>query len=436
MSAPQARTGARRPPPRQRSKAPIIAVVILAVLAFLASSLIGGVIVLGGLLGSAGGVAVGADAENAANINAATCYSPITVDGEFQIGALSKAQTRNAQLIVAAGLQRDAPKQEIVIALMTAMVESELLNVASSGNGQEASQSFPNDGVRPPNAQSVGLFQQQPWWGPMNVRMDPVGSAGLFYTALEKVNGWESMPLGDVAQRVQASAYPDRYALRERDASTLYDGLYQKVSSQLGASTPTATATSTATPTSTDTATVTNAALTDAGCGPGVYNGSLDGILAGEWADPLHEPYTITSGFPYYNSGGAHTGADLATHIGTPVYAAADGTVIAVQHLTYSFGNHIRIAHGGNVISIYGHLSVTYVQPGQKVKKGDLIGESGSSGRSSGPHLHFEVRTGATGPFTGVPVDPFAWMKLHGTNLACPPLAASITANLTAAQAC
>ncbi len=87
-----------------------------------------------------------------------------------------------------------------------------------------------------------------------------------------------------------------------------------------------------------------------------------------------------------------HTGIDLAAPLGTPVMAAADGIVVAVAHTSVGYGNYVMIAHGGGVITLYGHLLETDVSMGDKVARGKKIGLEGSSGLSTGPHVHFEVR--------------------------------------------
>ncbi|MCS6985532.1 MAG: M23 family metallopeptidase [Leptospiraceae bacterium] len=86
-----------------------------------------------------------------------------------------------------------------------------------------------------------------------------------------------------------------------------------------------------------------------------------------------------------------HTGIDLADEIGTPVYAAADGYV-TMSGYNGGYGIHIRLQHRFGYQTLYGHLSASYVYPGQVVKKGQMIGRLGSTGRSTGPHLHYEVR--------------------------------------------
>ncbi|TME54057.1 MAG: hypothetical protein E6I58_13815 [Chloroflexi bacterium] len=87
-----------------------------------------------------------------------------------------------------------------------------------------------------------------------------------------------------------------------------------------------------------------------------------------------------------------HTGIDLAAPLGTPVLAAADGIVVAVAHTSVGYGNYVMIAHGGGVITLYAHLLETDVNLGDRVTHGQRIGREGSTGLSTGPHLHFEVR--------------------------------------------
>jgi murein DD-endopeptidase MepM/ murein hydrolase activator NlpD len=99
-----------------------------------------------------------------------------------------------------------------------------------------------------------------------------------------------------------------------------------------------------------------------------------------------------------------HTGVDLAAVIGTPVVAAADGIVVAVGHSGIGYGNYVVIAHGGGIMTLYGHLLETDVLVGQKVARGERIGREGSTGWSTGPHLHFEVRVGND------PVNPMLYL--------------------------
>ena len=113
---------------------------------------------------------------------------------------------------------------------------------------------------------------------------------------------------------------------------------------------------------------------------------------------------TITSPFGWRSNpfGGGpefHQGLDIAAPSGTTVTAAASGTVIMAQWYG-GYGNYILIDHGGGYSTGYGHLSAIYVSNGQSVQRGQAIGAVGSTGQSTGPHLHFEVR------IAGKPVDP------------------------------
>jgi murein DD-endopeptidase MepM/ murein hydrolase activator NlpD len=98
-----------------------------------------------------------------------------------------------------------------------------------------------------------------------------------------------------------------------------------------------------------------------------------------------------------------HKGVDLAQPTGTPVYATADGVVSMAERFS-SYGNYIQIEHGGEIQTRYAHLSGYAVAAGQQVTKGQLIGFVGSTGRSTGPHLHYEVR------IAGDAVDPRPYM--------------------------
>ena len=94
---------------------------------------------------------------------------------------------------------------------------------------------------------------------------------------------------------------------------------------------------------------------------------------------------------PFTGASRMHTGLDLAMKIGNPVYATGDGVVESVKFEFFGYGNSITIKHGFGYETIYAHLNSVKVIEGMKVKRGDCIGESGKSGRSSGPHLHYEV---------------------------------------------
>jgi len=117
---------------------------------------------------------------------------------------------------------------------------------------------------------------------------------------------------------------------------------------------------------------------------------------------------TLTSNFgmrthPILGSRRNHKGIDLAQPTGTPVYATADGVVSRAERFS-SYGNYIQIEHGGEMQTRYAHLSGYAVVSGDLVRKGQLIGFVGSTGRSTGPHLHYEVR------MAGEAVDPTPYM--------------------------
>lgn len=133
-----------------------------------------------------------------------------------------------------------------------------------------------------------------------------------------------------------------------------------------------------------------------------VYKASL----AKSRQSPVTKGYNLTARFGNtggYWSSGMHTGLDFAAPSGTPVKAAASGTVSSTGYKG-GYGNQIVINHGGGVKTTYSHLSSIGVSPGQKVSTGDQIGKVGSTGNSTGSHLHFEVKQ--NGKF----VDPEAWL--------------------------
>ena len=124
--------------------------------------------------------------------------------------------------------------------------------------------------------------------------------------------------------------------------------------------------------------------------------------------------HTITAGW-YYSDGKLHRAIDLRAAVGTPVCAAEDGTVDWVQTWDgrstsgdQSYGNLVRIRHadynGGKLQTLYAHLKESKVKYGQAVKEGELIGYSGNTGNSTGPHLHFEVR------LNGTRCNPLNWL--------------------------
>jgi murein DD-endopeptidase MepM/ murein hydrolase activator NlpD len=117
----------------------------------------------------------------------------------------------------------------------------------------------------------------------------------------------------------------------------------------------------------------------------------------------------LTSGFgmrthPVLGGRRGHKGIDLASSTGTPIRATADGVVGRADWFS-SYGLYVSLEHGGQIETRYGHMSRLNVAAGQLVKKGDIIGYVGSTGRSTGPHLHYEVR------IAGTAVNPVPYMQ-------------------------
>jgi murein DD-endopeptidase MepM/ murein hydrolase activator NlpD len=128
------------------------------------------------------------------------------------------------------------------------------------------------------------------------------------------------------------------------------------------------------------------------------------------------EGAALTSGFgmrthPVLGGRRQHAGIDLAAPTGTPVYATADGVVSRADWYS-SYGLYISVEHGASMQTRYAHLSRLAVTAGDSVKKGDLIGYVGSTGRSTGPHLHYEVR------IDGLAVNPIPYMVESEAQLA------------------
>lgn len=113
----------------------------------------------------------------------------------------------------------------------------------------------------------------------------------------------------------------------------------------------------------------------------------------------------VASGFgyridPVYKTVKFHGGLDFAAPQGTPIYATANGTVKVAGNLGNGYGNHVVVNHGYGYETLYGHMFRINVRPGRSVKRGEILGYVGSTGKSTGPHLHYEVHK------NGRPIDP------------------------------
>ena len=127
-------------------------------------------------------------------------------------------------------------------------------------------------------------------------------------------------------------------------------------------------------------------------CTPSIYPTS--GILVSAFGWRI-DPFTQKQAF--------HYGLDIAAAFNNPIVATADGVVIAINE-DKLLGKSVQINHGYGVTTVFGHMAVWRCRVGQKVKRGDVIGEVGQTGKANGPHVHYEVRV------NGAPVNPFFYI--------------------------
>ncbi|MFE6645849.1 peptidoglycan DD-metalloendopeptidase family protein [Nocardioides sp. NPDC057772] len=302
-------------------------------------------------------------------------------DGEIPEGSIAgfnTEQIQNARTIVAVGKQSGVPAYGWVIALATAMQESTLRNLDYG------------------DRDSVGLFQQRPvsGWGTVADIMNPVKSAQAFYgvaahtgnTGLLDIPGWRKMQVTAAAQAVQRSAFPLAYAQHEDEARALVAALADGVS----AADLTATA-------------------TDVSCTIGMAGISTSVVR------PIQAGLAIDNN-NYGNSGSnwanMHTGNDYSSPCGTPVQAAHGGTIVIESGGGWGWSGRwlVKVQTApGNLTTWYGHMQSLSVREGQMVKAGQVIGQVGSEGNSTGCHLHFEVHPHGGG-YLQDQVDPAAWL--------------------------
>jgi murein DD-endopeptidase MepM/ murein hydrolase activator NlpD len=142
---------------------------------------------------------------------------------------------------------------------------------------------------------------------------------------------------------------------------------------------------------------------------------------------PARGPITSYFGYRYHpilHFTRFHAGVDIGASWGSPIVAAGDGRIVAAGWAG-GYGREVQIAHGGGLVSLYGHMSEIVAAPGSFVRQGQLIGYVGSSGLSTGPHVHFEVRQG------GQPVNPLA-VHFAGVQVADAGLVNAVKARLKA----
>lgn len=312
---------------------------------------------------------------------------------------LNKTQlTHAATIITIGGGIEGVGRPGIKIALMAALTESTLRMLANTSVYPE-SDSHPNDGDGGDH-DSLGLFQMRPQsgWGTVAELMDPEYQARAFFggpsgpnfpspRGLRDIPGWQQMDPGEAAQAVEVSAFPDRYRNYEPVAEAILDAL----TGGTGEAGP-ASVKLTAGP-------VAQAARVVFPLPEGTS------VLTSEFGPRIH-PITGEASF--------HTGTDFAAADGTPILVAADGTV-TVAEFSGGYGGLIVIEHqldGQTVATAYAHMweHGIHVSRGDRVVAGQHIGDVGSSGNSTGPHLHFEVRPGGT---NGEAVDAARWLNDH-----------------------
>jgi len=140
----------------------------------------------------------------------------------------------------------------------------------------------------------------------------------------------------------------------------------------------------------------------------------LDSLQDGAIAIPSEKPVRTTASLqssfgvrsdPFNGRAAMHAGIDLSGPIGTPIYATADGVVLRAGWNVGGYGNLVELDHGKGISTRFGHMSAILVAAGQHVVRGQQIGRMGSTGRSTGSHLHYEVR------IDGRPVNPIPFMK-------------------------
>lgn len=302
-------------------------------------------------------------------LNADNC-SPLqlAIDGIADIKGLSSEQLGNAATIVTTANRLRVPTRGWVIAVATAMQESSLHNVTHG------------DWAGP---DSRGLFQQRAGWGTLQERLTPAIATELFLLGgrngqrgLTDIPNWQRMALADAAQAVQISGNGSLYAKHEPLATAVVNQLTKGAVSGVGGS-------------------VDDPARC-AGAGE---------VSATGWAVPTTDPKaSVGSGFGP-RGGGFHKGVDIMAKEGTNIVAAAAGLVVT-STCQASNGNcnvpgssrvkgcgwYVKIRHAPGMSTLYCHMvRRPDVSVGDRVEAGQLIGHIGTSGNSSGFHLHFEV---------------------------------------------
>jgi murein DD-endopeptidase MepM/ murein hydrolase activator NlpD len=283
-------------------------------------------------------------------------------DTGVTVSDLNEDQLANARTVITVGETLKVPSRGLVVAIAAAMQESGLRNLHYG------------------DRDSQGLFQQRPsaGWGTNGEVTDPSYAARAFFggpksptdnSGLLDIRRWKSMAVWEAAQRVQRSAFPLAYARHEALATRVVNRLTG----------------------------------TSSECEP---------LQPGPWLLPISASYMLTSGFgmrtsPTRDTSDFHTGQDFAVPAGTRTRAVSNGEVVFTGWAG-GYGNLVKLRHANEVESWYAHLSRITVSVGDRVERGTVIGLAGSTGNSTGPHLHLETRV------HGNPTDPIPWLRAKG----------------------
>ena len=143
-----------------------------------------------------------------------------------------------------------------------------------------------------------------------------------------------------------------------------------------------------------------------------VYTGGGNTVASGEWQYPFKNGYTKTSDFgwrrhPISGTDKYHTGVDLVGTGSKHIYPINNGTVVTSACDTNGYGNYVVVNHGNGYWSLYAHMKTVYVKLGQEVTKDTILGVEGSTGASTGSHLHLEVRKGGNSSSNTIDPIPF-----------------------------
>ncbi len=314
------------------------------------------------------------------------CAAPGGIPDTEPVDELDATQVANVTTVVEVGRRLEVPLRGLVVAVATIMQESGARNLASYAN--PGSLDYPHDAVAPGDFDSVGLFQQRDAWGPLADRMDPAATAAMFYTGgrggqpgLLDIAGWEAMEVWEAAQAVQVSAFPNAYARWEPVA-------FSAVTAVLGGEVAAELCT------------------------------QVTQVAATSWTAPMAAgSYRLSSGFgyrihPILGYRRLHSGSDFAADRDTPILAAAAGRVVKAGS-GGGYGNLVILDHGSGLQTYYAHQcdGCLRVGVGDLVAAGQRVGGVGTTGRSTGNHLHFEVRR------DGTPVDPVDFLAELGIQL-------------------